>query len=371
MPEKKNNNNNNNSSHTSNGFYSINPELTESTPLMIEKSSTSSFASLASTISSKADQHPKATAIKFTIFLAMWYSYVIVLVIFGISSNSLALLTEGMHTTGDALIYSVNVGLYYISKRGVTDYYPFGYGRYSVLGGLLSGIIIVLGAIIMCTEAISAIIKGPEEAEHGQVIWVAAVGLCVNVIALFLIPSSMELEFHDHSGDEEEQKQPHKKKKQHNRDLNLHGIFRNLIADSVSTILILLTAIFGYFADFKWTKFLDPAITIIIAFIIIFIIAKPLLQQAVYILLQSTPAHIEVETLQRSIEQQLNGVEVEQMRLWTLSGSQVVGTLNVNLLAKHFCSQSVKATINSTTHQIKDLMNTLGVSDTTVEIKII
>lgn len=280
-----------------------------------------------------------------------------------------------MHTAGDALCYSINIRLYYLSRREKNAVHPFGYARYSVIGGLLSGMIIVIGAIMMSAHAAKAIVTGPQATKPVTVMFASGIGLIVNIGAMFLIPHTGSTDFHGHShaqthkrnnarngtadsiGNGNQSKQLPK-----NKDLNLHGILRNLLADGLSTLLILLTSMATHWIQQDWTRYLDPVCSLVIAAIIIFVIAKPLLQQAILVLVQSTPKHLDPQDICVSIEKECPGITITDLKLWTLVGDQVIGHVHIEL--------SRCDSINASVEHVKKILYEFGVKYSTVEIKL-
>lgn len=103
----------------------------------------------------------------------------------GIFTHSVAILSDSIHDFGDA----VSIGFAYVlekkSRRQADDRHTYGYRRYSVLGGLITTVILIVGSIVMIWEAVERIIT-PVEINYRGMIWLAVIGVVVNVIAAYV-----------------------------------------------------------------------------------------------------------------------------------------------------------------------------------------
>ena len=108
----------------------------------------------------------------------------------GIFTGSVAILSDAVHDIGD----SVSIGASYFferkSKRAPDKRYTYGYGRYSVLGGLITVFILIIGSVFVIYNAINRIIS-PVEINYDAMIIFAVVGVIVNFLAALFTREEM------------------------------------------------------------------------------------------------------------------------------------------------------------------------------------
>ena len=102
----------------------------------------------------------------------------------GIFTGSVAIISDAVHDIGDAASIGIAYALEKKSKRQPDDNYTYGYGRFSVLGGLITTLILLLGSVAVCFNAVSRIIN-PTEINYDGMIIFALVGAVVNFTAAY------------------------------------------------------------------------------------------------------------------------------------------------------------------------------------------
>ena len=103
----------------------------------------------------------------------------------GIFTGSVAIISDAVHDIGDAASIGVSFFLERKSKKQPDKKYTYGYGRYSVLGGALTTLILLLGSVAVIYNAILRIIT-PNQINYNGMIAFAVVGVCVNLLAALL-----------------------------------------------------------------------------------------------------------------------------------------------------------------------------------------
>ena len=94
----------------------------------------------------------------------------------GLITNSVALLSDSIHDLGDSLSMGIAIILEKKSKQKPDYNYTFGYYRYSLIGALISSIILLVGSTIIIIEAIKRLLN-PEAIKAELVIYFAIVGI--------------------------------------------------------------------------------------------------------------------------------------------------------------------------------------------------
>ena len=100
----------------------------------------------------------------------------------GIFTNSVAILSDSVHDMGDALSIGISFFLEKKSKKKPDNNYTYGYIRYSVLGGLITTVILLVGSILVIYNAIGRIIN-PVQVNYKGMIMFAVFGFLMNFLA--------------------------------------------------------------------------------------------------------------------------------------------------------------------------------------------
>lgn len=167
----------------------------------------------------------------------------VVEIIFGLSTKSMALLADGIHMGSHVLAIGLS-WLAYVIVRKVSNNASFKGSSDKILSlsGYSSGLMLLIFAIVILTEAIQRIYN-PAAIQYGEAILVASIGLVVNIVCAFLLHHE-----HEHS------------------DHNIKAAYLHVIADALTSV----TAIIGLTAAMLWNIVrLDALGAIISSFVII------------------------------------------------------------------------------------------------------
>ena len=175
----------------------------------------------------------------------------------GTITNSVAVISDSIHDLGDSLSIGISYFLEKKSKQKPDHKFTFGYKRYSVIGSVITTLILLVGSILVIYNAILRIIT-PQEINYNGMIIFAAVGLVVNFLAAYFTKE----------GDSLNQKA-----------VNLH-----MLEDVLGWAVVLVGAIVMRFTDFY---LLDPILSIGVA-VFIFIHALGGLKEAIDLFLEKT-----------------------------------------------------------------------------------
>ena len=216
----------------------------------------------------------------------------------GFFTNSVAILSDSIHDLGDALSIGISFFLERKSKKKPDNKYTYGYIRYSVLGGLITTVILLVGSILVIYNAIGKIINPTDINYKGMIIF-AIVGFVTNLIAAFLTKE----------GDSINQK-----------SVNLH-----MLEDVLGWAVVLVGAIIMNFTDIK---IIDPIMSIGVA---IFILVSTLknLKQILDLFLEKTPKEINIEHLKKHL-QEIKGVDdIHHIHVWSIDGYNNYATMHI------------------------------------------
>ncbi|MBO5324295.1 MAG: cation transporter [Oscillospiraceae bacterium] len=216
----------------------------------------------------------------------------------GIFTGSVAILSDAVHDIGDAASIGVSYLLERKSLRQPDETYTYGYARYSVVGGLTTTLILMLGSVAMICKAIGGIIDPPQIHYDGMIVF-AVVGVVVNFLAAWVT----------HNGDSVNQKA-----------VNLH-----MLEDVLGWALVLVGAILMRFTDFA---LLDPMMSIgVSAFILISAIRN--FSEVMDLLLEKAPKDMNVAEIKEHVCA-IEGVEdVHHIHLWSMDGKNHYATMHI------------------------------------------
>ena len=195
----------------------------------------------------------------------------------GIFTNSVAILSDSIHDLGDAISIGISYFLERKSKRHADNKYTYGYVRYSVLGGVITTTILLVGSILVIVGSIKRLIN-PVEVNYSGMIVFASIGVVLNFIAAYATKE----------GDSINQKA-----------VNLH-----MLEDVLGWIVVLIGAIIMNFTDIRM---IDPIMSIGVALFILINSLKNL-KKILDLFLEKTPDDIDIEKLKKHLLE-IKGVE--------------------------------------------------------------
>ena len=125
---------------------------------------------------------------------AFWlnFSFTIIEIIGGILTNSVAILSDAVHDLGDSISLGLAWHFQKISKKGRNKKYTYGYRRYSIIGALITSIIILISSIFILQQAFSRF-SNPEEVNPEGMIYIAILGIIVNGAAVLRLKKGHSL----------------------------------------------------------------------------------------------------------------------------------------------------------------------------------
>ena len=244
----------------------------------------------------------------------------------GIFTGSVAIISDSVHDIGDAASIGIAFFLERKSKKQPDEKYTYGYKRYSLLGGIITTLILLLGSIAVIYNAISRIISPTEINYNGMIIF-AIVGVCVNLCASLLT----------RNGDSINQKA-----------VNLH-----MLEDVLGWVVVLIGAIVMRFTDFY---IIDPLMSIGVA-VFIFISAIKSLKEILDIFLEKAP--LDVKEIKKHILEIDGIIDVHHIHLRSLDGHNSYATMHVVTNEK---AQEIKI-------KIREELREHGITHATLELE--
>lgn len=246
----------------------------------------------------------------------------------GVFTNSVAIISDSIHDIGDAMSIGLSFFLEKKSKQKPDDKYTYGYVRYSVIGSLITTIILIIGSIFVVYNAINRIINPVEVNYNGMIIF-AVFGVIINFLAAYFTKE----------GDSLNQK-----------SVNLH-----MLEDVLGWIVVLIGAIIMRFTDIS---IIDPILSIFVA-AFIFKNAISNFKLILDLFLEKTPSNIKVDELKEHIEKIKGVKDVHHIHIWSIDGYNNYATMHVVTDGKN----------NKIKDDVKDELKEHGISHTTIELE--
>ena len=216
----------------------------------------------------------------------------------GIFTGSVAILSDALHDLGDAASIGISFFLERKSKKQPDEVYTYGYGRFSVLGGLITTVILLVGSVIMIINGVHRLVN-PTDIHYNGMILFAILGVCVNFVAAFFT----------REGDSINQ-----------RAVNLH-----MLEDVFGWAAVLVGAVVMRFTDFKR---IDPILSIGISLFIIFHALRNL-KSVADLFLQKVPNGICAAELREHLEEIEGVLDVHHIHLWSMDGQHPCATMHI------------------------------------------
>ena len=240
------------------------------------------------------------------IALALTGTFMVVEVIGGILSGSLALLADAGHMLTDTMALALAAVAFPVSKRPADARLSFGYQRFQILAAFVNGLslLVVVGWILF--EAVRRFLS-PTEVQGEMMLVVAAAGLVVNIIAFVVL----------HGGDRD--------------NLNIRGAAIHVAGDLLGSVAAIVAAIVIIYTG--WMP-IDPVLSVAVAFLILKS-AWMLVKHSAHVLLEGSPEWFDIDKMQENL---VGGIPeicgVHHVHVWGLTPQDLMLTMHVNLVAE-------------------------------------
>jgi len=269
---------------------------------------------------------------KLTFALALTSTFLIVEVIAGFITQSLALLSDAAHMFTDAAALAIALVAIKIGKLPADDKRTFGYQRFEILAALFNAMMLFVVAIYILYEAYRRFSQPPEIQSVGMMI-VAVVGLVINLISMKILFSSSK------------------------QSLNIKGAYLEVLSDALGSVGVIIGGAIIYFTGWMWV---DTIIAVLIGF---WVLPRTwiLLKQSINILLEGVPEEIDIEKLRNDLLS-VKGVEsIHQLKVWAITSKNV--HLTVHLFAP-------EADRNQLYQQVMEMLSHQhGITEMTLQIE--
>ncbi|QEN03457.1 cation transporter [Thiospirochaeta perfilievii] len=219
-------------------------------------------------------------------------------IVYGLITGSMSLLADGIHMGTHTFALIITFIAYLIAKNHFKNpNFQFSTGKIGILGGYSNSIVLGITAIFMIYEAIHRIIS-PQNILFNQAIFVAIIGLVVNVISAIILSQSSSGHEHNHS---------------HSHDHNLRAAYIHVLTDALTSILAIFALLLGKYFDQIW----PDAVVAILGAIVILKWAHGLLVSSGKLLVDYYPSKKEYEIISKLLEESKSSIF--DLHLWQIS----------------------------------------------------
>lgn len=247
----------------------------------------------------------------------------------GLFTGSIAILSDSLHDLGDALSIGISYFLEKISKKEADSKHTYGYIRYSVMGSIITTVILLVGSVFVIYESINRLLN-PIEINYNGMIIIAIFGVIINSLATYFT----------HEGDSLNQK-----------SVNLH-----MLEDVLGWVVVLIGSILMRFTNID---IIDSVLSIFVALFILYN-ALSNLKEVLDLFLEKTPNGIDIDHIKHHLLEIDGVLDVHHIHVRSIDGYNNFGTLHV-VVDKY--SDKIKK-------QIKEELVEHGIGHSTVELEL-
>ncbi len=216
----------------------------------------------------------------------------------GIFTGSVAIVSDAVHDLGDAASIGMSWFFERKSRKQPDETYTYGYARYSVMGSVITTLVLLFGSVVVVCNAVGRLIE-PTQIHYDGMIGFAVIGVCVNLGAAFFTREGGSL---------------------NQKAVNLH-----MLEDVLGWAVVLVGAIVMRFTGLVC---IDPIMSIGVA-VFIFVNAMMNLREALDMFLEKTPHDIEIG----EIKEHVAGIEgvlgVHHIHVWSMDGQSHYATMHI------------------------------------------
>jgi cobalt-zinc-cadmium efflux system protein len=274
--------------------------------------------------------HASTRSLRIALFLTA--ALLVVELIGGLISNSLALLADAGHMFTDVGALALSLFVAWFTLQPGTPRKSYGYLRWEILAAFINGATLLLISAWILLEAVIRV-RHPEPVQGGLMLAVAIIGLIVNIIAARILHPASDA------------------------NLNVRGAYLHVLGDLLASVGTVVAAVV-----IRYTGWLmaDPFVSFLTAALIIRG-SWQLVRESVDILLESTPGHIELDVVRAQLEA-IPGIEsVHDLHVWSVTPRMVA-------MSAHAIVRDSEAQQHALEH-IHDAMRLFGIQHVTVQIE--
>jgi len=267
--------------------------------------------------------------------MAFWLNalFAVIEIVGGIMTNSIAILSDAFHDLGDSVALGLAWYFQKVSVKQRDDIYTYGYKRYSLVGASISAIILLVGSVIIISQAIPRLIA-PQPVHAQGMLYLALAGIIVNGLAMFRLKGGNS---------------------QNEKIISLH-----LLEDVLGWVAVLVASIIMKFWD---VPVLDPLLSLLITAFILFRVFGSM-KQTFRIFMQATPSKEQIDHYKKKL-QLIEGVnDVHDIHFWTMDGIYNIASMHITVHPDITVTQS-----EIIRQEVRSYLKNEGFEHSTIEVE--
>lgn len=225
--------------------------------------------------------------------LALTLSFAFVEALAGVWSGSLALISDAGHMLTDSTALGMAAFAAWLARKPPSGRHTYGLVRAEILAAVFNGILMLALIAFIATEALDRFAQ-PRDVKGEAVTVVAVLGLLINLGVAWKLSHG-------------------------ERDLNTRGALMHVMGDLMGSVAAITAGVVIMFTG--WTP-IDPLLSLLVAGLIL-VSAWRLLSEAVHVLLEAVPNHIDLEDVGGTLSGIANVVSVHDLHIWSLSSGTI------------------------------------------------
>lgn len=229
--------------------------------------------------------------------------FMVVEVIGGFLTNSLALLSDAGHMLSDAAALGLSFFAIKLGEKQGSQEKTYGYKRFEIIAAALNGLTLIIISLYIFYEAFERFFAPPEVQSTGMLM-ISVTGLIVNIIAAWILMS----------GDKDE-------------NLNVRSAFLHVLGDMLGSVGAIVAALLIMF--FGWT-IADPIASVIVA-VLILISGYRVTKDSFHILMEGAPTQIDTEKVKKALSSVPLVKEVHDLHIWTITSGYPVLSCHITI----------------------------------------
>ncbi|MDQ6600331.1 cation transporter [Bacillus salipaludis] len=259
--------------------------------------------------------------------------FILIEVIYGILSDSLALLADAGHNLSDVLGLVIAWIAVWLGKKAPTAKRTYGFKKSSILAALFNAVFLLVAIGAIAWEAIQRF-SSPAPVAGKTVIIVALIGIVINTVTALLFMSGRK------------------------NDLNIRGAYLHMMADAVVSLGVVISGFIMLWSGWQW---IDPLVSLIIA-IVIFLGTWGLLSESLNLSLDAVPNGIDVDKIRSYLKNLPTVIEVHDLHVWGMSTTEPALTV-------HLVRSEITDNDQLLQQLTKELHDHFGIEHTTIQIE--
>ncbi|RBW68335.1 cation diffusion facilitator family transporter [Bacillus taeanensis] len=260
-------------------------------------------------------------------------TFMVVEVIGGFLTNSLALLSDAGHMLSDAVSLGLSLLAFKIGEKGASKEKTYGYKRFEILAAFINGVALLGISIYIFWEAYHRFFDPPQVSANMLII--ACIGMVVNILAAWVLMK----------GDTSE-------------NLNLRSAFLHVLGDLLGSVGAIIAGLFILFLNWNAT---DPIASVLVA-VLVLISGWRVTKDSFHVLMEGTPHNIDIDHIKEALLEIEGVIDVHDFHAWTITSG--FPALSCHLIVQTHIDRDL--VLHKASHLLKDHFT---IKHTTIQIE--